>query len=50
MKYFYFGVWSIPYNCLHDTSKNKTQFGCYFIAVILKEKNFISGDKTSFEH
>ena len=32
---FYFGVWSISYSCLHDTTRNETHCGCYFTAVIL---------------
>ena len=43
MKYFHFGVWSISYNCLHDTTRNETHCGCYFIAVILTEMKFHFG-------
>ena len=45
MKYFHFGVWSISYDCLHDTTRTKTRCGCYFIAVIWQKWNLISGDK-----
>ena len=44
-KYLYFGVWSVSYNCLHDTSQNENHCGCYFTDVILLEKKFPSGDK-----
>ena len=40
MKYFYFGVWSISCSCLHDTARNETHCGCYFIMVILTEIKF----------
>ena len=43
VKYFCFGVWSISYNCLHDTTRNKTRCWCYFIAVILTEMKFHFG-------
>ena len=48
MKYFYFGVWSISYNYLHDTTRNETHCGCHFIAVIVT--NFISCDKILCKH
>ena len=50
IKYFHFGVWSVSYNCLHDTSQNENHCGCYFIDVILIEKKFPSGDKKGRNH
>ena len=50
IKYFHFGVYSVSYNCLHDTSQNENHCGCYFIDVILIEKKFPSGDKKGRDH
>ena len=41
MKLFQFGVWSISYKPLHETSRNKTNCGGYFIALNLTEIGFI---------
>ena len=40
MKLFQFGVWSISYKPLHETSRNKTNCGGYFIALNLTEIGF----------
>ena len=50
MKHFHFAVWLISYNCLDDTIRNETHCECHFIAVILTEMKFISGDKISCKH
>ena len=47
MKYFHFGVWSISYNCLHDTARTETPYRCFFIAVILTEMKKNLGEKIS---
>ena len=47
--YFPFSVWSVSYNCLHDTTRNETYCGCYFIAVILTGMKFHFDDKVSFK-
>ena len=41
--HFHFDVWSISYNRLHDTTRNETHCGCYFIDVILTEIKFHFG-------
>ena len=40
MKLFQFGVWSISYKRLYETSRNKTNCGGYFIALHLTEIGF----------
>ena len=42
-KNFLFGVWSISYNYLHDTTQNETHCECHFIAVILTKMKFHFG-------
>ena len=40
---FHFGVWSISYNCLHDTTRNETHCGHYFSVAILTKNKFRFG-------
>ena len=43
MKYFWYGVWAISYNCLHEITQNKNHYECYFIAFFMTKIKFHFG-------